>query len=109
MSLLIPAAIALVAVLAVFSFAASYMNTQVYSNCTVTDKDRGFANKDRSNMRVYTTCGTFEAEDLIFAGQFNSADIYGSMTTGDTFDITASGFRIPILSMFPIIHEAEKK
>lgn len=85
------------------------MNRHTYTNCTVTGKDRGFLAKNKSDMRVYTSCGTFKSDDLLFIGQINSADIYGSMTTGDTFDITASGFRIPILSQFPVIQEVVKK
>lgn len=75
--------------------------------CTITGMDR--TTKDgSSDMRVYTEeCGTLKVSDALFHGQFDSADLYGALETGETYDFTTFGWRIPVLSEFPTIYEAE--
>lgn len=69
--------------------------------CTVTSSDR--TNKD---MRVYTDCGVFTVGDVWLRGEFSSADTYGSIEDGATYEFTTIGWRIPVLSVFPKVIEA---
>lgn len=73
--------------------------------CVVTDKDRTTNSDGDSDMRIYTeNCGVLSVGDNLFTGTFNSADIYGSIEVGGTYDFEMVGFRIPLFSMFPIIN-----
>ena len=90
-----------------YSFAAN-AHEVTHASCTVTGKDRT-QSRDSSNMRVYTSCGTFAVGDVLIRGQFDSADLYGSLAEGKTYDLTTIGWRVPILSMFPTIIEAEEE
>lgn len=78
----------------------SQPNQQVYSECTVSDKDRTHGGSG-SDMRVYTDCGVFEVRDSTLAGRFDSADVYASVRIGETYDVTAYGWRVGWLSWFP--------
>lgn len=76
--------------------------------CTVTDKDRTTVTSregtSRSDMRIYTDdCGTLTVTDLMTRGQFDSADVYASIEPGSTYEITTVGWRIPWLSVFPVV------
>lgn len=74
------------------------------TNCHVTDKDRGVNRDGSSNVRVYTdNCGVFTVADNLFTGNVTSADTYGSIQVGQTYDFTTRGKRIPIFSSFPNI------
>ena len=90
-----------------YSFAAN-ANEVTHASCTVTGKDRTKSEGSSSEMRVYTSCGTFAVGDVLIRGQFDSADLYGSLAEGQTYDLTTIGWRVPILSMFPTIVEAEE-
>lgn len=76
-----------------------------HTGCVVTGKDRTSGNNaNESNMRVYTqNCGTFEVGDLPFHGQYNSADVYGSILPGHTYNFDAYGWRNGYSSDFPTI------
>jgi hypothetical protein len=50
--------------------------------------------------RVYTDQGTFKVGDSIVHPRFNSADVYGSLRRGHTYDCKAFGWRIPLFSTF---------
>ena len=56
-------------------------------------------------MRVYTSCGVFTVQDMLFSGEFDSADKYASLDTGKTYTIDTTGYRIPLISSFPVIRE----
>lgn len=75
--------------------------------CVVTDKDRTTVTRDggsRSDMRIYTAdCGTLAVNDLATRGQFDSADVYAAIEPGNTYEITTVGWRIPWLSVFPVV------
>lgn len=90
-----------------FLTVGTYTNPQTYSNCAVNDKDRTAAENGGSDMRVYTSCGTFRTKDMLFAGEFDSADTYASLVPGNTYDIETTGYRIPFFSSFPIIREVK--
>lgn len=77
--------------------------------CVVTEKDRTTNSDGASDMRVYTdNCGVLSVGDNLFTGTFNSADIYGSIEVGGTYNFELRGFRIPLFSMFPLITEVER-
>ena len=80
-----------------------------YANCTVTRTEVSVISNDgdvSSQKRVYTeNCGVFTADDNLAHGVWNSADIYGSIKEGETYNFTASGIRFssPFFSFFPNI------
>lgn len=80
-----------------------------YTNCTVTRTEVSVISNDGdayTQKRVYTeNCGVFTADDNLAHGVWNSADIYGSIQEGKTYDFTASGIRFssPFFSWFPNI------
>ena len=78
--------------------------------CAVTDKDHSYShskNSTKSVYRVYTKdCGVFEVQDSFFHGKFRSADTYSSIEVGHSYDFTAYGHRVGLLSMFPNIVKA---
>ena len=86
--------------------------TNTFHSCSVTNKDRTTGTKGTSDMRVYANCEgnpavqVFSVNDNPFVLQFNSADIYGNIEVGKTYDFTTHGFRIPVLSMFDNIATA---
>ena len=88
----------------------SYGNATTHTGCTINSKDSyasHHSDKRHTTYRVYTdNCGVFEVEDRLFLGNFNSADIYGSLKEGGTYDLSTRGYRVPFLSMFPVIVEA---
>lgn len=103
------AAFLVVAVLGVgFSiFAATTITSSTSTGCVVTDKDRSTGYKGRSDMRVYVEgCNgssetkVFSVADNWFAGQFSSADTFGKIEVGKTYDFETRGMRVPILSAF---------
>lgn len=81
--------------------------------CTVVDKDRSTeSTKNGSNsvFRIYTeggaNCGTFGLADNIFAGNWNSADTYGRIKVGATYELETVGIRNGFMSWFPEITKA---
>lgn len=86
-----------------------FMNARgVASGCVVTDKDRATTSEGSSDMRVYTSnCGVFVVGDNVFTGTFDSADIYSNIEVGKVYDFDVTGYRIPLLSMFPSIYGYE--
>ena len=88
----------------------SYGNATTHTGCTINSKDSYaslHSDERRTTYRVYTdNCGVFEVEDRLFLGNFNSADIYGSLKESGTYDLSTRGYRASFLSMFPVIVEA---
>ena len=85
---------------------AIYVNTitGTSESCVVTGKDRTQDSEGNSQARVYTeNCGTLKVADSIVDGQWNSADVYGGIQEGNTYDFNTRGVRIPFLSAFPNI------
>lgn len=80
-----------------------------HKTCTVSDKDRTTNSSGNSDARVYTEqCGTLHVADSIFSWTFSSSDTYASLDKGKTYDVTTRGYRVPFLSMFPNVVEAEE-
>lgn len=102
-SFALPIILALVAGSLIVGAASSFANEQTRT-CTVTGTDRTRDSEGRSDMRVYTEqCGTLAVGDLWLRGQFDSADIYGQLESGATYEVTTVGWRIPLLSRFETI------
>ena len=75
--------------------------------CTVASKE-SVAKEGEHEYRVYTEqCGTLSVNDSWLRLRFNSADVYGSIQEGKTYEVTTMGFRIPIFSTFPNILEVK--
>lgn len=89
----------------IFLATSQYLHHETHTACVVEDKDRTTNSKGGSNMRVYTSCGVFTVQDMLFAGEFDSADKYASLDTGKTYTIETTGYRIPLISSFPVIRE----
>lgn len=72
--------------------------------CTVTEKDRSTNKDNQSVFRVYTEqCDTLGLADNIFAGNFNSADMFGKIKVGKTYEFQTVGTRNGFMSWFPEI------
>lgn len=72
--------------------------------CVVTSTDRTKNSDGKSDMRVYTeNCGTLAVGDNLFKGVWNSADLFGKIQDGKTYDFSTTGFRF--ISVFPTIFE----
>lgn len=72
--------------------------------CTVVNKDRTTNQEGGSDMRVYTEdCGTLAVGDSLLDGVWNSADVFGKIEGGKTYEFETRGVRVPFLSRFPII------
>lgn len=83
-----------------------YFTVSSQTNCVVTEKSTAVSDGE-SQYRVHTeNCGTFVIEDSLIDGRFNTADMYGAIHSGETYDFTARGKRLEYLSLFPNIIEA---
>lgn len=76
---------------------------RIWPGCTVTKTTiTGTRTEGQSDMRVYTeNCGTFKVEDTWYRS--DSADVFGRIHDGKTYDIHATGERSSRLSEFPNI------
>lgn len=70
--------------------------------CKVLDKDR-----TEDDMRVYTSCGTFENADSMWRGKYESSDTWAKLQPGEVQTLTVYGWRQPFLSEFPNILEVK--
>lgn len=97
----------LLALFGVGILATGYFDDDVQT-CTVTGKDRTKNSNGSSDARVYTEeCGTFVVGDSLVKWEFSSADTFGAIEEGETYEITSHGWRFGPLSMFPTITEAD--
>ncbi len=79
---------------------------------TVTDKEV----KNKSNNSKYLIftknenedIAVFEITDALFAGQFDSSDIYGGIEIGKTYKFDVGGSRNKLLSWYPNIYGYEE-
>lgn len=80
-----------------------YTNTQEVVEVVVTGKERvtyGSGREISSKYLVFTETETFENTDSLFAGKFNSSDLYGYLRAGQACRFRVLGFRVPFLSMY---------
>lgn len=93
-ALLIPLA------LIVLFFALPRMTLDNYPEATVT---KTFVKNDV--YLVYTDVGTFEVSDTLAYFRWNSSDVWGKFKVGETYNITATGWRIGVFSWYENIVE----
>ena len=75
--------------------------------CEVVAKESVAKGDNGHEYRVYTeNCGTLKVGDSIWKMRFDSADLYGQLVEGETYDMTTIGWRVPFLSWMPNIIEA---
>ena len=92
--------------LLVFIVSIGYQNEEMIK-CTIEDK--WVKRKDKSDMYlVQCDNEVYQITDLIFKGKFNSSDIYANLRVGNTYEITTTGYRFELLSMYKNINEYEK-
>ena len=75
--------------------------------------EKGIKNYDKDSVYlIYTKTHDGEVEvlcieDTLVHGRWNSSDLYAQIQVGKTYRFTVCGSRIPFLSMYPNILEAE--
>lgn len=100
--------IILVIITAIAFPALNFSNDHKYT-ITITDKERVTkqVSKDTIDSK-YLIYGedesgetyVFENTDTLFRWKFNSSDVYGALKTGETYELTVIGFRVPILNWY---------
>lgn len=86
------------------SFAYAHHNDHT-TECTITGTDRG---ADDGSYRVYTQeCGTLANTDSLWHGKWNSADLQGQLTEGETYTVRIVGWRNGFFSTFPNLIEIQ--
>jgi hypothetical protein len=85
-------------------------STEETVQVTVTGKDVIVTGSDKSTdskYLVYTNSETFENEDALFYGKFNSSDFQRKLEVNKTFNLTVNGWRIPFFSSYRNIVKME--
>lgn len=96
-------------IVAIFGFGLINATHVEHQTCTVTDKDRTRGSEGSSDARIYTKdCGTLHVGDSWLEWTFNSADTYGQIERGKTYEVKTRGFRVPFFSMFPNVVEVKQ-
>lgn len=106
-----PIGCAVVGVVALFVGAAGIgiakANHVEHKTCEIVGKESVAKGDNGHEYRVYTeNCGTLSVADNIWKMRFDSADTYGMLTEGETYDLETIGWRVPFLSWTPNIIEA---
>ena len=99
--------VGVVLLLCFLAFVNSIQFNKQTRTCQVTSKE-SVRLETKNQYRIYTTCGTYVIEDSISIFRFDSADIYGTIAQGTTYEIYAGGIRAPFLSRFPNIISVNK-
>lgn len=84
------------------------MNQRWHENCTVNAKDVLYSGSDGNTSRtkrLTTSCGSFDVEDALSVGQFDSWDTWQHLEVGKTYDLKTGGPRIGFFSVFPVVIE----
>lgn len=102
MKLVIAIIVALLLVVGIGSCAVSYYGDD---QVRVTIKQKESVNtQDGHEYRVYTDQGTFIMGDSLIKGRLDTADEYGALEEGKTYNCEAYGFRVPLFSSFKNLH-----
>lgn len=83
-------------------------NQQWHNACTIQAKDvlySGSQGDTSRTKRLSTSCGSFDVEDALSVGQFDSWDIWQQLEVGKVYDLKTGGPRIGLLSIFPTVIE----
>lgn len=92
--------LALVLIVGVIFVAGGYFSKDPV-HIKITGKESVTTNHgDDHEYRVYTDKGTYVVSDSLVYLRFNSADQYGKLIVGHTYDCKSYGFRIPLTSSF---------
>lgn len=85
-----------------------YQNEEEHT-CVIQDK--WIKRASESSDKYLVQCGNevYEITDLLFKGKFNSSDIYANLKVGKKYEITTTGYRFELLSMYKNINEYEVK
>lgn len=89
----------------------SYFNSQDTITATVLDKERvQDCNSEgcTSKYLIFTDRETLENTDSLPFMKFNSSDVQGSITVGNTYQFRVAGWRIPFFSMYRNILSAQE-
>ena len=84
-----------------------YNSKKATITATVTDKGTKRHN-DLDRYMVYTGKETLVNEDSLWHSKYNSADVYGKIKKGCTYEFDVVGFRKPTHSIFRNILKAKK-
>lgn len=80
-----------------------------YRWVTATVSDKGTKRNNKTDRYlVYTDQGTYEITDSLFAGRFDSSDLYGKIEVGKTYQMYIAGERHPFISMYPNLYEVKE-
>jgi len=78
-----------------------YANTQDMVEIRVVKAERvGDRSGDGARYLIFTPQETFENTDAMAFRKFNSADLYGRIRVGATYQANVAGLRVPLLSWF---------
>lgn len=83
---------------------------------TVTDKERIYESNGDNSSSKYLVFGddkngkslVFENTDCLIRGKWNSSNIQGKLKTGNTYQVTVVGYRVPLFSMYQNIIKVEE-
>lgn len=81
---------------------------RVDKTITVDSKERVVSGKSGRYLVFTEGSGTYEVTDSLWAGRWDSSDVYGQIEEGVTYDVTVQGYRVPFFSMYPNIIEIEE-
>ena len=99
----------LIAVVIIVVSFASVLHETEYTNLTV--KDKSYSGKNDGYIVWFEdengTQYEFENEDSLFKWKWDSSKIQGQLEEGATYNITTTGWRAPIFSLYPNIVEYE--
>lgn len=76
--------------------------------------DKGIKSTGKSSQKylVWVRCSdgleVLEITDSLLAGRFDSSDLYGWIEEGRTYTFTVRGSRVPVLSWYANIYDAEE-
>ena len=81
-------------------------HVETHYDCAVVGKEAVNRGEHGNQYRIYTeNCGTLSVEDELFKLRFDSADVYGKINEGESYNFKTVGWRIPLISSFPNVIE----
>ena len=104
-------ALAAAVIVAFLAAGAGYHQaTEDTMTCTITHKERVYG-KDREvrGRQIHTSeCGILAVADVPLRNEWDALDLYRSIETGVTYDLTTTGARVPALGWNPTVIAAEE-
>ncbi|MFI6495933.1 hypothetical protein [Nonomuraea typhae] len=86
-------------------------NTGRVEVLTVQEKDRVCDGGSSGACRylIFSDKGVFENTDSLFAGKWDSSDLQNQLKIGQTYEVEARGWRIPLFSAYPNIIQIQRE